>query len=75
MSLDSTFENLAKQPTTELSRTYAAVESFAFDPQSIPSVCVVCCSTSDMPHDTIITVAKAMQSLAKVRMILLSETG
>lgn len=75
MFLGSTFENPIKQPTTELSRTDTAIESFAFDLQSIPTVCVVCCSTSAMPHDTIITVARAMQSLAMVRMILLSETG
>jgi len=75
MSLGSTFENPVKQPTTELSRTDTVIESFVFDLHPLPSVCVVCCSTSKMPHDTIITVARAMQSLAKVRMILLSETG
>lgn len=75
MSFGSTFENPAKHLNTELSRACTAVESFSFGSQSIPSVCVVCCSTSDTPHDTIIIVAKAMQSLAKVQMILLSETG
>ena len=75
MSLGSTFENPVKQPTTELSRTDTVIESFVFDLHPVPSVCVVCCSTFKMPHDTIITVARAMQSLAKVRMILLSETG
>ena len=39
------------------------------------TVCVVCCSTASMPHDALLTVAKAMVSVAAVRTIFLSETG
>ena len=52
----------------------AATESPASSSQVAVSVCVVCCSTVSMPHAAL-TVARAMQSVATVRTILLSETG
>ncbi len=39
------------------------------------SVCVACCSTTSMPHAAARVVASAMDSLAVVRTVLLSETG
>ncbi len=39
------------------------------------TVCVVCCSTASMSHDAPLTVANAMDSLANVRTVLLSEPG
>jgi cellulose synthase/poly-beta-1,6-N-acetylglucosamine synthase-like glycosyltransferase len=38
------------------------------------SICVACCSTASLPHDTALAVAKAFAPLASVRTVLLSET-
>lgn len=60
---------------------YDADPMAAADPLAPPSakvaltVCVACCSTASMPHDAPFTVAKAIDSIAAVRTILLSETG
>ncbi len=38
------------------------------------SICVVCCSTASMPHDTAMTVARAFATDASVRVVILSES-
>jgi len=58
-----------------LSQAAADLSASSTSTEVALTVCVVCCSTASMPHDAPLTVAKAMDSVAAVRTILLSETG
>lgn len=50
-------------------------EPLAPSAETALSVCVACCSTTSMPHDAAQAVARAINSVAVVRTVLLSETG
>jgi hypothetical protein len=50
-------------------------EPLASSAETALSVCVACCSTTSMPHDAAQAVARAINSVAVVRTVLLSETG
>ncbi len=59
-------------PTAAIVESGGARSSIA---SAAVSVCVVCCSTQAMPHDTLHAAARAVGPAATVRKVLLSETG